>query len=95
LLAAKQQLVVANGSYFAGIETNLESIREFYPGFVMRLYHSYRSQDKLNLLCKLFCDNPDLDLCNAHDMGKCMAVYTCPILRTILCTISFKRWFAI
>ena len=33
-------LSFSSNGYFAGIEKNLESVRKFYPGYSMRLYHN-------------------------------------------------------
>lgn len=48
------------------------SLDSHYPDYVMRLYHNFdarSSPDELQLLCLVFCQNEDLDLCSAHEAG--------------------------
>ena len=39
--------------YFEGIQENLALVRDLYPGFVMRLYYQYSTEETLSKLCKL------------------------------------------
>ncbi len=53
--------------YFKGIQINLDLMRQFYPqDFIMRIYHDGKSTEDL---CEIFCSSPDVDLCNANEIG--------------------------
>ena len=62
---------MANATFYNhGIEKNLEAMRRHYPeGFVMRLYHDFEDEERLDVLCRISCRNADLDLCDARDIG--------------------------
>ena len=49
-----------------GIQGNLELMKRFYPGWVMRLYYETRDElsEDFSQLCSLACSDPWLDLCN-------------------------------
>ena len=55
--------------FFRGIIRNIQGVRKLFPGYNMRLYYSV---DKAHLegLCKLFCENDELDICDTHHTGK-------------------------
>ena len=55
--------------YFAGIQNNLDSLPQFYPGWTMRLYHDLTKEDPLlQDLCSLACSNNHLDLCYVRNL---------------------------
>eukprot|EP00096_Caligus_rogercresseyi_P007457 TRINITY_DN25318_c0_g1_i1.p1 TRINITY_DN25318_c0_g1~~TRINITY_DN25318_c0_g1_i1.p1 ORF type:complete len:364 (-),score=14.41 TRINITY_DN25318_c0_g1_i1:7-1098(-) len=56
--------------YFEGIAENLRLMKEFYPGFIMRLYFQAHEEDAMRRLCDLACLNPHLDLCDASQVPK-------------------------
>jgi hypothetical protein len=66
-----------DSGYFRGILENLKAMRQHYPGYVMRLYHNKKVENfkDFEKLCDLFCNNPDLDLCNTHNIGKLKKTY--------------------
>lgn len=55
--------------YFVGIHENLKLIKQFYPGFIMRLYYQAGSEVKAKL-CEIACSDPGLDLCPATAIPK-------------------------
>ena len=60
-------------AYFPGILQNLKLIREWYPGYVMRLYYGMITselREAMDKLCELYCDYPELDLCAANRIGR-------------------------
>ena len=55
--------------YFAGIQDNLISMAQFYPGWTMRLYHDLTKENPLfQNLCTLACSNNQLDLCYVNQL---------------------------
>ena len=55
--------------YYAGIKENLSTMSQFYPGWVMRLYHDLDHHNPLlGELCDLACNNNNLDLCNVKHL---------------------------
>jgi len=58
-----------NREYFKGIVENLELMKKYYPGWVMRLYYDTGTliQEKL---CDLACSQPLIDLCPAKAVPK-------------------------
>ena len=57
-----------NRNYFIGIEENLKLIKRFYGSeWIMRLYYDIPMEDSSHLkyLCKLACENIELDLCDS------------------------------
>ena len=55
--------------YVKGIKDNLELMKKYYPGFVMRLYLEIDENHPVEKsLCKLACENPTLDLCDVKNL---------------------------
>ena len=55
--------------YVKGIKDNLELMKKYYPGFVMRLYLEMDENHAVEKsLCKLACENPNLDLCDVKNL---------------------------
>ena len=56
--------------YLRHIKTNLEAIKEFYPGWTIRIYHDIPKGDKrrMDFMCDLACTNPELDMCAVEDI---------------------------
>ena len=56
--------------YFEGIEENLHLVRSLYGAdWRMRLYYDLAESDELmDLLCELACNNNHLDLCNVRQL---------------------------
>ena len=60
-------------AYFNGIAGNLALIPLFYPDYIMRLYldiNALKTEDDYKDLCKLYCSDPNLDLCDVGKIGK-------------------------
>ena len=58
-------------NYFQGVADNLARVKEFYPGWTMRVYHNFdRDSVSLKSLCQLACNNDELDLCHAYHYYK-------------------------
>lgn len=53
--------------YFEGILANVKLIRDYYPGWIMRIYTDF-DKPELAPLCEVACDNPHLDLCLVKDL---------------------------
>jgi hypothetical protein len=55
--------------YFEGIIGNLELMPKYYPGWIMRLYYDLDKTDPvLKDLCKLACNDPNIDICDAKHL---------------------------
>ena len=55
--------------YFEGIAENLRLLQKYYPGWTMRLYHSFEEKDSvMTKLCDLACNDQNLDLCDAENL---------------------------
>lgn len=59
-------------AYFNGIAANLNSIQNFYPGWLMRLYvdSSTLNLNSSQVLCDLSCNTNRLDLCPVNSVGN-------------------------
>ena len=58
-------------TYFQGIDTIAKTMSEFYPGWVMRLYHHIDVNDPLmKILCKIACTNPVIDICDVKNLPR-------------------------
>ena len=54
-----------NELYTGGFRRNLQSVKNNYPGYIMRLYHNYeQNSSMMKTMCEVFCDEPLLDLCD-------------------------------
>jgi len=63
--------------YFTGILENLNLMKEFYPGYIMRLYYEAGPTIKQKL-CDMACSDPQIDLCPANAiprLGNATRVY--------------------
>ncbi|XP_064091245.1 uncharacterized protein LOC135204922 [Macrobrachium nipponense] len=56
--------------YFSEIRNRALEIRQYYPGFVMRVYHSVGPDDEKGQreICRAFCDIPLIDFCDVHSL---------------------------
>ena len=55
--------------YFNGIFKNYNAIQEFYPNWIMRLYHDLDPNDEqFTQLCEFACKNPNFDLCHTKNI---------------------------
>ncbi len=55
--------------YFEGIIENLKLMPIHYPGWIMRLYFDLDKSDPVfDEICKLACNNNNLDLCDAANL---------------------------
>jgi len=55
--------------YFEGIGENLKLMPMHYPGWIMRLYFDLDRKDPvLHELCKLACNDSNLDICDAENL---------------------------
>ena len=55
--------------YLKHIKTNLEAVKEFYPGWTMRIYHDVPKNDsRMAFMCDLACNNSQLDLCAVEEI---------------------------
>lgn len=62
--------------YFKPLYNLAGVISKKYPGWLMRIYHNVSTDDVkgTELLCKIFCHYPHVDLCNVihlPDLGEC------------------------
>lgn len=65
--------------YWDGVAANAAGIREFYPGFSMRIHHDRtwsEHPEEMERLCDIFCSEDVLELCNVKDTK-----YNAPILK--------------
>ena len=55
--------------YVNGIKENLQLMKKYYPGYIMRIYHNFEKNHWAHkYLCKFACDNPILDLCDVKNL---------------------------
>lgn len=55
--------------YFKGIESNLNLLQKFYPGWVIRLYHDIQPDTGPHRkLCKIACNDNNIDLCYVRQL---------------------------
>jgi len=55
--------------YFKGISGNVDLLSEFYPSWVMRLYHDVLPESRLHRkLCKIACNHQNIDLCYVNNL---------------------------
>ena len=60
---------VKHEKYLAGIASNARNIAAKYPGWVMRLYYDLPEKDPVkDELCKLACEENNIDLCHAKNL---------------------------
>ena len=58
-----------NRHFFDGILSNLKLIPQFYPGWIMRLYHDLNENDsRFKRLCEMACNYDYLDICNSKNL---------------------------
>ena len=49
----------------------LQNMTRDYPGWRLRLYHNLtQDHDQMGFLCKLYCDNPHMDLCDMREVPE-------------------------
>ena len=52
-----------------GILGNLKLMPKYYPGWIMRLYTDYDTEDPIyRKLCNLACHHSNLDICHVKDL---------------------------
>ena len=55
--------------FYVGIKGNLQKMEQFYPGWIMRLYHNMDQNDPmLKDVCNLVCQNSNFDICDVKDL---------------------------
>ena len=57
--------------YFDGIKDNLDLMPKYYPGWILRLYTDYDTDDPIfRKLCNLACDDQysNLDICHVKNL---------------------------
>ena len=55
--------------YFQGILENLKLMPNYYPGWIMRLYYDLDKADPVfQDLCKVACDDVNIDICDAKNL---------------------------
>ena len=53
----------------------------------MRIYYDKRKEDKpedMEMLCQMFCNNDNIDLCNVYELGKLVLTQPSVIDKLIL-----------
>ena len=59
-----------NKQYIEGLLRNINAINKLYsPQYISRLYYSGRNLANKELLCSIFCNESNLDLCDVNDLG--------------------------
>ena len=55
-------------AYYTLLEPLAVNISQLYPGWRMRIYHNVTDDQPqvLTRLCRLYCNNPHVDLCDAR-----------------------------
>ena len=60
-----------NKEYIEGLLRNIKAINEFYsPQYITRLYYSEQDLSNKEMLCTIFCNESNLDLCNVDAIGR-------------------------
>ena len=55
--------------YLEGLEENLKLIPKYYPGWIVRLYTDYETEDQIfEKLCHLACRHQNLDICLVKEL---------------------------
>ena len=59
-----------NKAYINGLLRNINAINKLYsPQYISRLYYSGQNMTNKELLCSIFCNESNLDLCDVNDLG--------------------------
>ena len=70
-----------NSRYFSLMRNISLAIEEYYPGWIMRIYHSFTENDRkaYQSLCDIYCQFPHVDLCSVTDIWQQIGNETTPI----------------
>ena len=58
-----------NRDFLGGIKKNLKQIKQYFPGYIMRLYYQAPAHSQfMKDVCVTACSEPNFDLCNVESI---------------------------